>query len=52
MRIDNPEHQKLLLELLNAARYEGTAVKLVAQVMQAVEDADIGPANPEPVPTE
>lgn len=47
MKIDKPEHQQMLLELLNAASYHGHAIDLAYEVKQAVKNADIETANTE-----
>lgn len=41
MTIDKPEHQKLLLELLNAATYPGHIIELACELKRAIEAAQI-----------
>ena len=42
MVIDKPEHQQLLLELINAASFPGAALELAAEVKQAIQSAKVG----------
>lgn len=41
MKIDNPEHQKFLLELIASASYPGAMIELVYEVHQAVKTAEV-----------
>ena len=45
MKIDKPEHQQFLLELLNAASYQGHALDIAYEVKQAVKQAEIEDAE-------
>lgn len=41
MKFDKPEHKEIIKQLLAGATYPGDMVKLVADLMDAVERADI-----------
>lgn len=41
MTIDKPEHQKLLLELINAATYPGHIIELACELRRAVLEAEV-----------
>jgi hypothetical protein len=42
MIIDKPEHQKILLELINQANFPGNILELMVEVKKAIVDAKIG----------
>jgi hypothetical protein len=41
MKIDKPEHQQFLLELMKAAQYPGHLIDLAYEVKQEIQNADV-----------
>jgi hypothetical protein len=45
MVIDKPEHQQILLEMINQATFPGRLLETAAELKRAIESAEVGRAT-------